>query len=493
MSPNDHSAFLLILSCTALAVSLSQAYSQAKRPQPVIVLAPQSQRATTLPISANELARRRVQGIKTVILPLSWKHIEPKRAQFDWKLQDHSLAIVQKSRLGWIASWNMLDKTQLPEWFAGKFDAQYRRCIEHGHEGQEQSPWNPILRQHIARVLGAFGAKYRKTPPNTLLLDLPDLPQNPADKQGHAHSGYWGGDQFAVSNFQAWLFRRYGGSSPLRDAWGEYRNLSTLTPFVREQAPNLTAWRDMTQWYAASQTAWAKFCLQEARKTLPMGRVALRLSLSLSPENAQDILDLIRTSAQIGGAVCFVVPPDEESLVLLELAYSAAKAANSQCRILIDKSSSPLSLAVIGKRLPLEQCAAIIVSASEKRAGIALPKPELPAIGARPQAAILLPPPCVRQDGLLSTLELLSRKYSCHLVDERTIAEGALAETQILILPQRPVLERNTWEHIAFWLKSSGKVLYHTDEKPRIIEGDGVLPDNINPIIEAHTQPLILP
>jgi len=221
MSPNDHSAFLLILSCTALAVSLSQAYSQAKRPQPVIVLAPQSQRATTLPISANELARRRVQGIKTVILPLSWKHIEPKRAQFDWKLQDHSLAIVQKSRLGWIASWNMLDKTQLPEWFAGKFDAQYRRCIEHGREGQEQSPWNPILRQHIARVLGAFGAKYRKTPPNTLLLDLPDLPQNPTDKQGHAHSGYWGGDQFAVSNFQAWLFRRYGGSSPLRDAWGE--------------------------------------------------------------------------------------------------------------------------------------------------------------------------------------------------------------------------------------------------------------------------------
>ena len=481
--------------CTSVRAGLGHSHTQAKPPPPLIILALPTSRAG-VPFSANELLLRRTQGVKAVVLPLSWKQVEPKRGKFDWKSQEQSVAIVRKSKLEWIASWNVLDRTQLPEWFAGKFGSQYRVCVEHGREGLEQSPWNPLLRQCTGQVLGAFGAKYRNALPNTLLLDLPNAPQNSGDEQGHAHSGYWSGDRFAVSNFQAWLFRRYGGNSPLRDAWGEYRNLTTLTPFVREKAPNLTAWRDMTQWYADSQTTWAKFCLQEARKTLPMGRVALRLSLALASENAQDILALIRASAQLGGAVCFVVPPDEESLVLLELAYSAAKEANPQCRVLIDNSGSPLSLAVIGKRLPLEQCAAIVVSASEKRAGIAVPKPEISAIGERPQqAAVLLPPPCVRQQGLLSALALLSQKYSCRLVDERTIADGALTgtETRILILPQRPVLAQNTWERVAFWLKSGGTVIYHRGEKPRIIEGEDTLPDNVKPIIESHSQPLVLP
>lgn len=99
----------------------------------------------------------------------------------------------------------------------------------------------------------------------------------------------------------------------------------------------------------------------------------------------------------------------------------------------------------------------------------------------------------MRQEGLLASLALLNQKYSCRLVDERTIADGALTQTQTLILPQRPVLARNTWERIAFWLKSGGTVIYDTGEKPRTIEGDATLPDSVKFIIQAHSQNLILP
>jgi hypothetical protein len=347
-------ALFLTLASVCSPGNCQQAANTSHSPQ--IFLYP----ASTSP-AASTASAGKAQGASGLVISALWKHIEPQRRRLNWTFLRQSVTQTKQAKLKPIIVWNVTHAEQLPTWYAGKFGSQGLVRIGDGKTLGEQSFWNSTFRQHTIDLLQSFRKQFAKTPPEMLLFEMPSLPQEKNDG-----TDFWGGDPFAAESFRLWLIRKYGGNSPLRDAWGEFHNVNTVLPFTQAEAPNEQAWLDLTAWYAASQTEWARLLLTQSRPGMPLGRVALRLKPRLRPETGTDWAALAKLSAQSVGAVCFVVPADAESLPLLYNLANEARKTRSDCRILLDLTETRLPAAQIFAALPDVPISAVLVKAGDR-------------------------------------------------------------------------------------------------------------------------------
>jgi len=246
-----------------------------------------------------------------------WNLCEPEPGRFDWSVYDKFVAVYKRHKLKWVPFLIVGSAYSLPDWYYKKPGSQGYVCLEHGQESDVQSLWNPKLREHVARFIRAFCERYRDEGIiESILLGVTGNYGEAiyvatgndwtADIHGpyHTHGGFWAGDKYAVESFRVWLIRKYGGTSPLRDAWGEsVHNINEVTPFLKRDAPNERAWLDFCDWYIHSMTEWSRFWLRETRKHFPKGDIYLCTGGHAPPEHGANFGDQCKIAAEVDGGV----------------------------------------------------------------------------------------------------------------------------------------------------------------------------------------------
>jgi len=261
----------------------------------------------------------RAMGITGHQWRVRWGMCEPVAGRYDWSICDRYVDAYRRTGIKWAPVLVLGSADAVPAWFRARRDAGYQGfvCLEHGREHVAPSLWSPALKRHIARFVEAFCRRYRDAGViESLSLAITGergeaaypsgsrVARDARDRLLHTHEGLWAGDPCAVESFRAWLARKYGGSSPLRDAWGpRASNLNTVRPFLKRDAPNERAWLDLCDWYIGSLTEWCGFWMAEARKHFPVGDLYLCTRPEGSPEWGVDLGGQCRAAKAAGGGI----------------------------------------------------------------------------------------------------------------------------------------------------------------------------------------------
>ncbi|MCC6729982.1 MAG: family 14 glycosylhydrolase [Chthonomonadales bacterium] len=428
-----------------------------------------------------------------------WNLCEPEPGRYDWSAYDRYAAVYRKYGLKWVPFLIVGSPYSLPDWFYKKRDAGYQGyvCLEHGQESDVQSLWNPRLREHVARFIRAFCEHYRDTGVvESILLGVTGnygeaiYPATGNDwtadihGQYHTHAGYWAGDPFAVASFRVWLGRKYGGSGPLRDAWGERAPvIDQVKPFLRENAPNERAWLDLCDWYIGSMTEWSRFWMGQTREHFPKGDIYLCTGGHAPAEHGSDFGDQCRIAAAVGGGVRIT---NEASDYRGNFSLTRWVASAGQ------QYGAYYSFEPAGEVNEPGVIARIYNATASGARGLHYYFPNLfGSEGARAnfvrwgaefrqrkpvvEIAVYYPETHVRLNGndFLPLVQPLRDRFDFDYMSDQQILDGGLKRVKALLLMHGNVSEAPVWEAIAAWERAGGLVV-HADGMGRLcsVEGD---------------------
>ena len=222
----------------------------------------------------------KVLGFTSVECFVRWDLLEPRPGEFDFSHYDRIVEAIVRRGLKWYPNLVITSAFALPPWYFENQEDFGFTCLEHGLGNQVPSIWNAANREHVSRVLKAFGEHYE---PMGVLEAVRLGPsgnfgeaQFPAGagkalgyrgQMMHAHIGWWAGDSYAKEDFRRFLKQRYGKIENLNTAWQtEFGSFAEIEPQLPETYRTNQGRLDMTGWYTDSMTEWCDFWAKEARK-----------------------------------------------------------------------------------------------------------------------------------------------------------------------------------------------------------------------------------
>lgn len=435
---------------------------------------------------------------------IRWNLCEPEPGKWDWSVYDRYVEVYKKTGLKWVPFLICGSAYSLPRWFYKQPGSQGYVCLEHNQESDVQSLWNPEMRRHVARFIQAFCERYRDSGViESILLGVTGNYGEAiyvatgndwtADVYGpyHTHPGYWAGDKFAVASFRAWLARKYGGSGPLRDAWGEKApTLENARPMLKRDAPNERAWLDMCDWYIGSMTEFSRFWLTETRKHFPKGAINLCTGGHAPSEHGADFGDQCKAAAEVGGGVRITNEGSDmrANFSLTRWVASAGKQygayysfepageVNAQgviARIYNATASGARGLHYYMPNLfgSEEAHANFVKWGGQFRQR----KPVVEIAVYYPQTHIKL-----NTNDFLELVQPLRDRFDFDYQSDQQILDGGLGRYKALILMHGSVSEPQVWSAVSEWIKRGGLVLYPEGMgRLRTPEGDASWHDRV--------------
>lgn len=429
-------------------------------------------------------------GVTSHELYIRWNLCETEPNRFDWSVYDRFVALYKKHGLKWVPFLIAGSAYSLPRWYYKQPGSAGYVCLEHGLESDVQSLWNPELRKHVARFIAAFCDRYRDSGViETILLGVTGnygeaiypVTGNDwtADIYGpyHSHPGFWCGDRYAVESFRNWLGRKYGGSSPLRDAWGERAPLvGQAKPFLRRDAPNERAWLDLCDWYIGSMTAWSRFWLRETRKHFPKGDIQLCTGGHAPPEHGADFGEQCRIAAEIGGGVRITNEASDPGVNFSLTRWVASAGRQYGAHYSFEPAGEVNAKGVIARIFNatasgargLHYYSPNLFGTEDARINFVRWGAEFRQREPFWEIAVYYPQTHIKLNGndFLSFVQPLRDRFDFCYRSDRQILDGGLRSVKVLILLHGNIAEAGVWRAITEWIRSGGVLIYPEEMGP---------------------------
>lgn len=426
-----------------------------------------------------------------------WNLCEPEQGKYDWSVYDPFVELYKKNGLKWVPFLIVGSAYSLPDWYYKKEGSQGYVCLEHGEQSDVQSLWNPVLREHVGRFIKAFCDHYRDSGViESILLGVTGnfgeaiYPASGNDwtsdihGQYHTHAGIWAGDPLAQESFRKWVGAKYPDLAVLNTAWkAQIADLSAVKPFLRKDATNDRAWLDFCDWYIGSMTEWAKFWLQETRKSFPKGEIYLCTGGNAPAEHGADFGEQCKIAAEIGGGVRITNEgSDYESNFALTrwvasagrqygAYYSFEPAGEVNAKGVIARIYGAAASGARG----LHYYYPNLFTGEEAFMNFARAGKQFQQCKPITEVAIYYPETFLKlkETKFLSTLQPLRDCFDFDYMSDQQILDGGLSRAKCLILLEGNMAEAKVWEKITAWVRAGGLLSYPEGMgRLRTVEGD---------------------
>ncbi len=430
-------------------------------------------------------------GFTAVQLYTFWKDFEPHaEGQFEWEHFDSQVRQIQAAGLKWILFLPMGPKYANPQWWMDDPRHQGLICLEHGRECPDESIWNPAFRKQVSRVLKALAEHY--LPWDVIQSVQPGISGDygealmpsagnwPGDY--HTHMGYWSGDEYATADFRRALEEKYGDIAALNTAWRtRYDGFHELAPFMPHRAPSRTALYDMLRWYKDAMNEYTEFWVSECRKYFPDTPIYLSTGGSEEPELAADFVAQVKVCAKYNAGIRLTNENSDFFYNYLCTILTQTACEHYDTYIGLEPAgyltaagvgARMFGSAVYGNRQMMYYYYNMYRDKPDENGLIGDERAEcftryLPLLSERKlscDVAIFWPGVVGAfghgiPEGMHGPLFLLRRLAFAKAVNETLIADGALDDVNLLIIPPAPCTDRETLLRIVEFVKNGGHVL----------------------------------
>jgi len=447
-------------------------------------------------------------GFTSVECFVRWDVIEPQRDQFDFSRYDRIVEALKRYDLKWFPNLVITSAFALPPWYFESGDYAPFRCLEHDTINQSPAIWNPVNREHVARVLRAFGAHYG---PMGVLEAVRLGPsgnfgeaQYPAGagsalgyhgEKMHAHIGWWAGGEEAKRDFQQFLSRAYGNVGALNAAWYEhFASFDAVAPRLPETYRTRQARLDMTKWYTASMAEWCDFWAKTARQAMPDIMIYQSAGGWGYRESGTDFSAIAESMKTVAGGIRLTNETDsfEQNFYATRLAASAARlygislgyepAGFHSERGVVGRFFSTLT--TNGDNLYTRHGVLFTNARAVERWLRDYPLLDLRATP-HIDVAIYYPETMSQLDdgafrylygwGFNPRAAEMRRRVDADFLDERLIRAGFLDRYKVLAFCWGNVLEKDVQQAIDKWIRAGGVAVYPARNNQETVEGDGAV------------------
>lgn len=318
--------------------------------------------------------------------------------------------------------------------------------------------------------------------------------------------GYWWGDSAAVSNFQKSMMRQYETLEKLNEAWGTgYTSITQIAlPAGAESGERY--WIDALAWYANGFSYMADIQARVAKRILPDSARFIPAGMSINPRYGADISAIAKVA---GRNECTVVlEPDRYSAdgrILNVLGATAARfyKANWMMGRRTSEDINPngrMFDVIAGGGIGWVESQGLAAGTtpdlerSLRSLDIGTPVVDAAMLFPTSQLRLMSGRGLVR---LSKNYEQLRDRFALDVIDERLIADGALAAYRTLYLFDTSMLEPGTIKQLGEWVKAGGILVTNIDQPIRVPGGkDSLWTATIGQFkpssIEASFQPQML-
>lgn len=447
----------------------------------------------------------KVLGFTSIECFVRWDLLEPKQGHFDFSHYDRIVAAIRRYDLKWFPNLVITSAFALPSWYFSSAEYAPFRCLEHNEVNQSPNIWNPVNREHVTRVLDAFGEHYG---PMGVLEAVRLGPsgnfgeaQYPAGAGGalgfqqqkmHAHIGWWAGGPEAQRDFQQFLAKRYPSITELNTAWDEHY---TAREEVRPQLPETYRTRrgrlDMTEWYTGRMAEWCGFWAEAARHALPEVMIYQSAGGWGYRESGTDFTALADSAKGINGGIRLTNETDsfEQNYYATRLAASAARLYGISLGY--EPAGSHTARGVTGRFF------STMTTNGDNlytRHGVLFTNPDAvqhwlrdyPLLDQRAkpliEVAIYYPETMSQLDdgafrhlygwGFNPRAAEVRRRIDADFLDERLLRAGFLDRYKALVCCWGNIVETDVQQIVNRWLRAGGTIIYPARNNQETVEGD---------------------
>ncbi len=244
----------------------------------------------------DQLRRLADLGVTAVEDYIGWSQIEAIESKPDFSLYLHHQQVAKDAGLQYQA---YLWMHALPRWMYQDNRFVPFRCLEHGQATQSPSIFAPQTRQLMQHFfalvqegLGAgidgitlampcdYGEVGYPTGMGAWVLACPEEFQ-------HCHEGYWCADDYALQSFQHSMLQKHGSLEALNKAWGTtHPDLQSLRPLSNPASAKANAIyrQDFVDWYKLQVLTFMEQCIGDAKTSFP--DIPLGMKLGYGGERA---------------------------------------------------------------------------------------------------------------------------------------------------------------------------------------------------------------
>ncbi|MBI5093412.1 MAG: beta-galactosidase, partial [Candidatus Hydrogenedentes bacterium] len=447
-------------------------------------------------------------GFTSVECFVRWDMIEPRRNRFDFSHYDRIVEALRRYDLKWFPNLVITSAFALPSWYFESGEYAPFRCLEHGEMNQSPNIWNPVNREHVSRVLHAFGAHYG---PMGVLEAVRLGPsgnfgeaQYPAGagstlgyrgERMHAHIGWWAGGAQAQRDFQRFIFKRYGSIAALNAAWDEhFSSFDEAAPRLPETFRTRRARLDMTEWYTASMAEWCDSWTKTAREAMPDVMIYQSAGGWGYRESGTDFSAIAESMKSVGGGIRLTNETDsfEQNFYATRLAASAARlygialgyepAGSHSARGVTGRIYSTLT--TNGDNLYTRHGVLFTDSVAVNQWLRDYPLLDLRA-NPLVDVAIYYPETMSQLDdgafrylygwGFNPRAAEIRRRIDADFLDERLIRVGFLGRYKVLVFCWGNIVETDVQQVMDRWIRAGGIAVYPARNNQETVDGDTTL------------------
>ncbi len=424
-------------------------------------------------------------GFTAVQLYVFWERFEPKaRGEFDWTYYDEKVRRIQAAGLRFVPFFLMGPRYSAPDWWLESPEHRDLVCLEHGRKNPIESIWNPAFRREIDRVMGAFAEHY--LPWGVIESVQPGICGDYGEAiypvhgnwpaAYHTHLGYWCGGEDAIASFRAAMREKFGDIAALNAAWrSHYADFDELVPFLHHKAPSRTAWLDMNDWYNASMDEYTDFWMDCCRRHFPDHPIYLCTGGSEEAQLGAVFSSQAQIAARYGAGIRLTNEMNDFFYNLYNTIHmhSACEFYGAYLGLEPVGGLTPQGVvnrmygsAAFGNRQIFHYYGNLLTGNELNGAGDAV-RDYAYLIEERPVKSRItmfwpLTEAKVNNTGIsgraVEALTALRRHYEVKVADEKMIADGALEDTDVLIMLGVPFTREETLRQVADWVKRGGKL-----------------------------------
>ena len=408
-----------------------------------------------------------------------------------------------------------------PPWYVREVGLEGIRCLEHDRSFPCLSVWDPVTLGWFERCIRAMADHCRQadTTPEGIYLGIhgdygecmffcgstPDVSARTQVERGetvdHCHPGFWCGDRHAREHFRAHVMEKYGDLDGVNRAWASRLGPDDALDFPQRHVCSPRAWLDFAHWYRDGMTTFTANVAKLYRRYFPEAILFIPLGGGVEPlEFGQDSTGLPKAMVDSGTHVrstaggCCAFNPSYETVEKFTRVYPILKRISTACRFygapMWTEAPYPPSMgdvAITGRVFETLSCGAIGYydwnqayhrqwDRYHQTLGYIQGKtPLVDTAVFYPASAHFLAK--TRQHMPPRFWEGSSRlRAVCDydVVDERLVADGALAGYRCLIVFEADVMEAQTADEIRRWVDAGGHLVLAGSEEMLTVEGDAI-------------------
>lgn len=430
------------------------------------------------------LKKIKEDGFTAVQIYMHWNKFEGKaRGQFDFSYYDKDVELLKEAGLKFVPFFLMGPRYAAPDWWLNDEKQRGLVCLEHGKESPIDSIWSEDFRNEVDRVMGVFAEHY--LPMDILESFQPgicgDYGEAIMPVHGnwpgayHSHKGMWCAGEDAVESFGKAMKDKYADIDALNKAWRSYyKSFEEISTFLQHMAPSRTAWFDLIEWYRDSMTEYSEFWMKTSRKHFPDIPIYLCTGGIETPEHASLFSDQAKIAAKYGGGIRLTNERNDffsnffdcnaymHNACELYGAYLGLEPVGPMTKEGI--GSRILGSAIYGNRQIFFYFSNIYPNNEMDGECSKIFKKYINLIQERRsdnKFAVLWPKYVGIMEGgiperIRKTAKFIRQRTDYRFVNENMIADGALDDINLLILPCDIYTDNSTLEYLCEWVENGG-------------------------------------